>query len=417
MSEQNPIPKTMQAIRLHGKSFDDIKVAEVPVPEPNENQLLARVDAAGVCASNLKLIAQGSEHTLMNGWDMEKYPLILGDEGCITVVKAGANVADRFPEGVRFATQPAVDHPPINHRDRYNNAGEGMDKVAIGYTLPGHMADYMLITEEAIAADCLLPLPSDDVPFFAGALCEPFSCVISAQERHVHLLKDSPASPRYPVLGMLKGGVTVVVGTGPMGRMHAEAALRFSPAHLIAVDISQDRLKWIEDELSSRAEQAGTKLHAVLSDRLDEVLKEVSGGRGADDMIIAVGHRGIQTEAQYKLSKGGVLNLFGGLKRGEHIIDLDTLEVHYNEIKYVGSSGGQPSDVAEALRIVAEHEFDPGRHLSMVGSLDRFRESLEKVRDVETEGKIVLYPGIPSTELRDVRGWGRKEELAFLKRP
>ena len=121
MSEQKPIPKTMQAIRLHGKSFDQIEVDEVPVPEPNDDQLLARVDAAGVCASNLKLIAQGSEHTLMNGWDMETYPLTLGDEGCVTVVKAGANVVDRFPEGTRFATQPAVDHPPINHRDRYHN--------------------------------------------------------------------------------------------------------------------------------------------------------------------------------------------------------------------------------------------------------------------------------------------------------
>ena len=85
-----------------------------------------------------------------------------------------------------------------------------MEKVAIGYSLPGHLAEYMLITEETIAADCLLPLPSDAIPFFAGALCEPLSCVISAQDRHIHIHQKSPTAPRMPQLGLLRGGVTVV---------------------------------------------------------------------------------------------------------------------------------------------------------------------------------------------------------------
>ena len=63
------LPKTMLAVRLHGVGFENLKVEQVPVPVPNDDQLLARVDAAGVCASNLKILAQGNEHTFINGID------------------------------------------------------------------------------------------------------------------------------------------------------------------------------------------------------------------------------------------------------------------------------------------------------------------------------------------------------------
>ncbi|MBI2441928.1 MAG: zinc-binding dehydrogenase [Lentisphaerae bacterium] len=409
------IPLTMQAVRLHGAGVENIQVDTLPVPEPNANQVLARVDAAGVCTSILKLVEQGSAHTFINGWDLVKHPVILGDEGCVTVVQAGKNVASRYPVGRRYATQPAVAHPPINHRERYRNGGQGMEKVAIGYTLPGHLAEYMLVTEEAIAAECLLPLPSDDIPFFAGALCEPFSCVISAQDRHIHIQQESPTAPRVPRLGLLRGGVTVIIGAGPMGRMHAAAALRFSPRHLIVMDILAERLGWIRENLSEKARSAGTELHTVLSAEGPDLIKKVSNGHGADDIIAAVGLRKVQQESQQWLAKGGVLNLFGGLKRGEHLIELDTLRVHYDEIRLCGSSGGSPADVAEALRMVAAGEFDPGKHLDMVGSLDQFAKALELIKTQTVEGKIVLYPQIRPTDLERVNAWTRRDEAGFIE--
>ena len=106
-------------------------------------------------------------------------------------------------------------------------------------------------------------MPDEDVPFFAGALCEPLSCVISAQERHIHIAQPSPMASRVPKLGLLPGGICVVIGAGPMGQMHAEAALRFSPRHLVVMDIIPERLKQILGRLSAKAVRAGTTLHAV----------------------------------------------------------------------------------------------------------------------------------------------------------
>lgn len=414
MNALEAIPETMKAVRLHGKGFENIRVDEIPVPEPNDDQILVKVEAAGVCSSILKVLAQGSEHTFLNGWDLSKYPIILGDEGCVRVVRAGRNVADRFPLGKRYVTQPAVHHSPINFRERYARNAEGMTRVAVGYTLPGHLAEYMLVLEEALEAHCLLPAPAGQVPSFAGALCEPLSCVISAQERHVHIFQKSPESQRKPRLGLLKRGVALVIGAGPMGRLHAEAALRYRPRHLIVTDLSEERLRWVREALGDKARARKCELHAITADKLDELLRSVSEGRGADDIIVAVGVRKVQAEAQQMLAPGGVLNLFGGLKRGEHVIDLDTLRVHYDEIRVCGSSGGAPSDVAEALRMVASGEIDPGLHLDRVGSLDQFPQALELVKTMAVDGKVVLYPGIRSTPLQCVKRWTQSDEQAFL---
>ena len=87
-------------------------MSEVPVPQPGPNQLLCRVDAAGVCTSILKIISQGNKHTYINGWDLEKNPVILGDEGSVTVAKVGDNLTSKYKPGERYAVQPAVDVAP-----------------------------------------------------------------------------------------------------------------------------------------------------------------------------------------------------------------------------------------------------------------------------------------------------------------
>ena len=46
MNPVPPLPKTMLAVRLHGTGFENLRVEEIPVPQPSDDQLLVRVDAA-----------------------------------------------------------------------------------------------------------------------------------------------------------------------------------------------------------------------------------------------------------------------------------------------------------------------------------------------------------------------------------
>ena len=408
------IPQTMYALTASGKGFENLAVTEVPVPNIGPDQLLGRVDAAGVCTSIIKLIEQGENHTFINGWNMKKWPVILGDEGAVTLVKLGSNLKGRYKIGQRYAIQPAVAIPPILHRERYNNNAEDMHKCAVGYTLGGHLAQYICIQQEVLQAGCLLPLPSNDMAYFATSMAEPISCIYSAQQRNYHITKAGPHASRKAQMGLLPGGVTVVIGAGAMGRMHAELALRFKPAVLVVTDLLQERLDKTVTAIGEKSRKSGTRLVCVTSDKLHETVKKVSHNRGADDIILAVGIRPVQQDALTLLADGGVANLFGGLPKGQHILELDALAVHYREIKLVGSSGGDPSDMAETLKAIADKDIDPGNYIAGVGSLDNAIDVLKMIKETKIDGKAILYPHIKQTPLQMVEYWSQQEEIDFL---
>jgi threonine dehydrogenase-like Zn-dependent dehydrogenase len=408
------IPQTMQALVASGSGFENLAVKEVPVPDVGPDQLLARVDAAGVCTSILKLVDQGENHTFVNGWDMTKWPVILGDEGSVTLVRIGDNLRDKYKVGQRYAIQPAVNIAPILHRERYKNNAEGMHKCAVGYTLGGQLAQYIRVQEEVLQAGCLLPLPEDNMGYFEVSMTEPISCVYSAQQRNYHIIKSGPHAGRKPHLGLLPGGITVIVGAGVMGRIHAELSLRYSPAVLIVTARRRPRLDLTMKTLGEKAKAKGTKLICVTADKLADTVKKCSKGQGADDIILAVGDNSAQQDALGLLAKGGVANLFGGLPRGQHILELDTLAVHYDEIKLVGSSGGDPSDMAATLQVIADKQIDPGNYVAAVGSLDNAVDVLKMIKETKINGKAILYPHIKQTSLQMVDYWDKHREREFL---
>ncbi|OGV67127.1 MAG: hypothetical protein A2283_18255 [Lentisphaerae bacterium RIFOXYA12_FULL_48_11] len=408
------VPATMQAVVLSGRGFENLAVKEVPVPEVGPGQILARVDAAGVCTSIIKLLAQGEDHTYVNGWDMGKWPVILGDEGSVTLVKIGKKLENKYHCGQRFAVQPAVNVGPILNRERFRDNAAGMHKCAVGYTLPGHLAQYMLIQEEVLEGNCLLPLPDNKMPFFAVSMSEPVSCIMSAQERNFHLVKDGPFAPRRPVMGVLPGGVTVVIGAGAMGRIHAELAMRAKPSAVIVCDVQKERLDKTVEAVGRKAGEKGIKLICVTSDKLHETVRSVSGGKGADDIILAVGIRPVQQDALTLLAEGGVANLFGGLPKGQHMLELDGLAVHYREIKVVGSSGGDPSDMVASLDAIAKGDLDAGSYVAAVGSLDNAVKVLNMIKEGKMDGKAILYPHIGSMPLQLVDHWSGADEEKFL---
>jgi len=411
--ETYEVPPTMKAVVFKGLGFKDLAVEEVPVPAVGKNQLLCRVDAAGVCTSIIKILAQGKEHKYFNGWDPARYPVILGDEGSVTVVKVGENLKDRYRVGERYGIQPAVDIEPINFRERYRDNARGMKKCAVGYTLGGNLAQYILIMEEVLEAGCLIPLPAD-LPYFAVSMGEPISCVYSGQERNIHLYKKDPLSPRIPKLGFLVGGTGVVIGAGVMGRIHVEMAMRFRPRNLIVSDINRERLKKVERQLGNKARRLGINLVTVGAEELGKKVFELSGGNGADDVILAVGVQAVQQDAFGLLGKGGVINLFGGLPKGKNILQLDAIQVHYDEIKVVGSSGGEPSDIIATLKAMADGDIDPGNYVYGVGVLDHAPMILKGIEENRVDGKAILYPHISLKDFRRVEYWDGKMEEELL---
>ena len=408
------VPPTMRALVLAGTGFQHVTVRTVPTPSPGPRQLLARVDAAGICTSLIKLIAQGPEHSYLYGWDVTRHPLILGDEGAVTLVQVGEELKNDFEVGALYVVQPAVDHAPINHRERYQNV-ESVHKLAVGYTLAGHLAEYMLITEEVLEAGCLLPLP-DGLASAHAAISEPLSCVVSSQDHHLHLRQASSQAPREVFKGLTPGGVTVIVGAGAMGRMHVDVALGYRPRVVIVTDFLESRLARVRTLFGAKAAAQGTALHTVQGgEEVCALVDRLSDHHGADDVIVAVGSPKAAQAAQLYGGRGSVLNLFGGFTASERVVALDGNIVHYSETVVTGSSGGSPWDVARTLALMEEGALEVAGHIAAVGDLDHAPELLGRVERQELNGKAVVYPHRRSDKVLEVDGWSLEDERRYLR--
>jgi threonine dehydrogenase-like Zn-dependent dehydrogenase len=411
------IPLDMRALLLSGVGFGHLQVQRMPTPRPGPRQMLARVDAAGICTSLIKLVEQGPTHPQLYGWDLERFPVILGDEGSVTLVEVGQELKDRYHPGERYVIQPAVLHPPINHPERYREGGRGIVKVSVGYTLSGHLAEYILITEEIVAAGCLLPLRDPSLPFAHAALSEPLSCCVSAQDHHVHLVQETLPGPRQIIKGLKPGGVTVVIGAGAMGRMHVDLALSYRPRAIAVADLLEARLELVKTLLGPRASKAGIDLRVVnpaVTD-LNKFVNQLTNYAGADDVIVAAGSKKAIESAQSLVGRGAVLNLFGGLKKGEDVIGLDTGIVHYKEINVTGSSGGCPWDIARTLELMAKGELSAACHITRIGDLEHAIGLLTMIVAQEIDGKAVVYPHRRCSEIRAVTSWSAQDEAEYLK--
>jgi len=415
-SNKFEIPKKMKAVVMSKTGLENLKVEEVDVPQINKNQILVRVDACTICPSTLKLLIQGSEHTFLNGWDISKYPIILGDEGAVTAVKIGENLKGKYKVGEKLSVNPAVDHEPVNYRERYR-APELMKKLAVGYTLGGHLAEYLLVREEVLEANCLIKLLSQEMGYYEISLGEPLSCVVSSQDHHLHFVIEPRAGERVPKKGLLKGGVTAVFGAGVMGRLHVELAITYRPRKIVVFDIDPEKFQWIEKYLGKRAKKEGIDIHCELTDKekIQETLYKLTGQDYADDIIDATGIAGVQEMAFRLAGKGSVFNSFGGLKSGESVVGVDMRKVHYDESIITGSSGGNWADMRRSLELVSRGSFRLGKYIRLVGDLDDAIEFLNLVNQRKIDGKAIVYPHTKVDKPVNVEDeWTRQKEIEFL---
>ena len=171
-SALDPTPGDALAWNVYGTGIErvgrDGRPEVVPVPVPGPDQLLIRVDAVGLCFSDVKLIRLGGDHPKLYGRDLEHDPTRLGHEASVTVMAVGDRLAKRFRPGQRLAIQP----------DIYI----GGRSAAYGYTTPGGLIEYQTIGPEVLDADDgAYVVPVDDrLGYAETALTEPWACVEAA---------------------------------------------------------------------------------------------------------------------------------------------------------------------------------------------------------------------------------------------
>ncbi|GMA28763.1 erythritol/L-threitol dehydrogenase [Arenivirga flava] len=358
------IPATMRAVVVHGPG--DYRLEERPVPQPGPGELLLRVDAVGVCASDLKCY-----HGAAKFWGDEHRPawaqagITPGHEFAGTVVAGDTAALERRGAalGDRLACEQIVPCWECRYCLRGNYWMCGPHDMFGFKGFDGAMADYVLVPERALTHHV-----SGDIAPQHAAFSEPLSCSMHAVERGRIQLDDT----------------VVVAGAGPIGLGAIAGARQKNPFRLIALDMSDDKL-----ELARKA-GADILINITREDAVARV-RELTDGYGADVYIEATGHpsavaqgldllRKLGTFVEYSVFKDDVTVDWSIISDDK---ELDVLGAHLGPhcwrpaIKLI-ESGALPLDE------ICTHQFP----------LERFQEALDLVGD--SSGGSVKVSILPS---------------------
>jgi L-iditol 2-dehydrogenase len=267
-------PATMRAAVLH--AAHDLRVEEVPVPTCGPDDVLVRIRACGICASDLHYYEHGAI-----GRYVVREPMIVGHESAGEVVAAGERVTSLAP-GARVAIEPGVTCGRCRacKSGRYNLC----PKVMFYATPPIHgaLAEYAVIR-----ADFAHPIP-DGVSFAYGALVEPISVGIHAAR----------------LTGIQPGSTAVVLGAGPIGLLAVVAARQAGAGQVIVTDVFPNRLEVARQLGASAAVDAR-------SEEVRSIVDSLTDGEGADAVLDTTGSRRVLESAPDLMRRGGAIAVIG----------------------------------------------------------------------------------------------------------
>jgi 2-desacetyl-2-hydroxyethyl bacteriochlorophyllide A dehydrogenase len=291
-----------------------VGVQQVPDPAPGPREVLVRVEACGICGTDLHLLDGDSP--------LARYPLIPGHELCGEVVAAGAEVEHLKVEHAQVGDFVAVD-PNLPCREcHFCQAGRDnlcQNYAAIGVTTAGGCAELIA----APAANAFV-LPAD-LPRAWGTLVEPLACAVHGFDRLGAKLAD-----RY-----------LVYGAGTMGLLMAQLARRAGAAMVDVVDIKESRLPV--------AERLGADRTATSADELDRP-------QGWEVVIDATGVVAAIEDGLRRVRRGGTFLMFG-VTPAEAAASFSPFRVYNEEITVIGS-------------MAILHSFERARDLLAGGAVD-----------------------------------------------
>ena len=385
-----------RAVRLYGKN--DLRIEEFELPAIKEDEILAKIVTNSVCMSDHKAAEQGPDHKRIPQ-DVDKNPIILGHEFCGEIVEVGKKWENKFSVGSKFSIQPALNYHGT------------LDAPGYSYQFIGGDATYVVIPQEVMALDCLLPYKGD--AFFLGSLAEPVSCIVGTYHAMYHTTNGSYVHE----MGIKEGGnLAILAGVGPMGlgaidyAIHAERR----PSLVVVTDIDEARLKRAAALYSvEEAKENGVKLVYLNTKETSnpiESLLQLTQGKGYDDILVMAPVAPLVEQADAILGRDGCLNFFAGPSRTDFKATFNFYNVHYGSTHLVGTSGGNTDDMSESLTKMEQGLLNPSSMITHIGGLNAVPETVINLPSIPG-GKKLMYThyNLPLTALSDFEEKGKTD--------
>lgn len=293
----------------------EIEFREVPVPEPEENQVLVKIRKIGVCGSDI--------HVYHGEHPFTSYPVTQGHEVSGEIEKLGSGVKG-WKAGQKVTIQPQVvcgKCYPCRH-GKYNLCEE---LKVMGFQTTGVASDYF-----AVDAAKVTPLP-EEMSFDEGAMIEPLAVAVHAVKR----------------AGNVEGAKIAVLGAGPIGILVAQTAKGLGAESVMITDVSDLRLEKAKECGADYCINTKTK-------NFGEAMVENFGPDKADVIYDCAGNNITMGQAIQYARKGSTIILvavFAGTAQidlavlNDHELDLNTSMMYRNE------------DYLDAIRLVKEKRW------------------------------------------------------------
>lgn len=351
--------QAMRAARYHGRR--DLRIESVPVPIPGPGQVLVRVLRSGICGTDATEYEHGPVMVPLRSphpGSGHHGPMIIGHEFVGTVVDGGPGT--EHLRGRRVATGAGVSCGSC----RWCRAGRTNLCAAywtLGLNADGGMAEYA-----AVPASTCVAVPdacTDD----AAGLAQPLAVGLHAARR----------------AGAREGDTVVLLGAGAIGSFTLCGLRSHAPGRIIVFDVDQDRLATAGRLGATETYDAGGPDPVAL-------VRDLTGGVGADVVIEATGADGAAQQAMRMAARGGRV-LLVGLPHGPQPIDLAAATLREVDMSTTVAHVCA-EDMPEALDLLCDGSL-AGLTLDRVIGLDALvPEGIEGLVRRRLRGKVLVNP-------------------------
>jgi L-iditol 2-dehydrogenase len=333
-------------------SNQDLRLEEMPVPQIGPGELLMRVEASGICGTDL-----------LEWYRLHKAPLVLGHEVTGVIVAVGKGV-ESYKEGDRIS---AAHHVPCN-TCHYCLSGHHTvcDTLRETNFDPGGFAEYLRLPRINVERG-IFPLP-DELSFEEATFIEPLACVLRGQR-----------------LAHLQPGCTVlVIGSGVAGLLHIQLARSSGAGRIIATDIVDYRL--------DAARSFGADIAIQAKEYTPAYLRQAADGRLADLVVLCSGAISAIAQALESVERGGTVLFFAPTEPGVSIPISVNDFFWRNEITLTSSYGGSPGDYAAALELIGAGKIPVREMITHRLGLAETGLGFQLVAQAQDSLKVIIEP-------------------------
>lgn len=343
----------MKALVL--EEYKKFAVSDVEAPEAGASEVRIRVEACGICGSDI--------HGYDGSSGRRKPPIIMGHEAAGVVETVGTEVEGVQP-GTRVTFNPMLSCGKCDYCQR-GETNLCDSRQVLGVSCDEFKRDGAFAEFVTVPARNLYALP-DAVPFHHACMTEPVTVA-------THAINRTPVK---------QGDTAVVVGTGMIGLLAVQALKVAGCETVIAVDLADDKLA-IAKELGAAH---------VLNPKNDEVIdavKDLTKGRGADVSVEVVGATPTLQTAIESTRRGGSVTLVGNLAP---TVEFAMQAVVTRELTLYGSCASN-SEFPDALKLMQEGKIQVDPLITAKASLDECQGWFDRLYAAE-DGlmKVIVEP-------------------------